>query len=188
MSIPGTVVRTRYHQRGCSFFILLEISWTIIFDSLWTGNSADYWAKDSGINTAGKPVKKELDSIRSKTKSLPALLGGEPSIKISEKDFERVMEMAQASGTLEKLNEAYDRDMDTMQRKIDNLAVQVKGLKNKISQLEAFIKIKDLVDEFKEFIRPKTVTEKLQMNKRRVADADKERQVVMPKKKHDLAI
>ena len=50
MSIPGTVVRTRYYQRGCSFFILLEISWTIIFDSLWTGNSADYWAKDSGIN------------------------------------------------------------------------------------------------------------------------------------------
>lgn len=53
MSIPGTVVRTRYHQRGCSFFILLEISWTIIFDSLWTGNSADYWAKDSGINSIG---------------------------------------------------------------------------------------------------------------------------------------
>ncbi len=149
---------------------------------------AVYEKKIDKVIAAGKPVKKELDSIRSKTKSLPALLGGEPSIKISEKDFERVMEMAQASGTLEKLNEAYDRDMDTMQRKIDNLAVQVKSLKNKISQLEAFIKIKDLVDEFKEFIRPKTVTEKLQMNKRRVADADKERQVVMPKKKHDLAI
>ena len=56
---------------------------------------------------AGKPVKKELDSIRSKTKSLPAILGGEPSIKISEKDFERIMDMAQASGTLEKLNEAW---------------------------------------------------------------------------------
>ena len=43
--------RTRYHQRGCSFFILLEISWTIIFESLWTGNTVDYWANDIGFNT-----------------------------------------------------------------------------------------------------------------------------------------
>ena len=34
----------------------------------------------------------------------------------------------EASGTLEKLNEAYDKDMDTMQRKIDKLTAQVSTL------------------------------------------------------------
>lgn len=82
---------------------------------------AVYEKKIDKVIAAGKPVKKELDSIRSRTKLLPVILGGEASIKISEKDFERIMDMAQASGTLEKLNEAYDRDIDLMQGKIDKL-------------------------------------------------------------------
>ena len=36
-------------------------------------------------------------------------------VKISEKDFNHLMDMAQASGTLEKLNEIYDREMEYMQ-------------------------------------------------------------------------
>ena len=44
-----------------------------------------------------------------------ANLGCDPSVKISEKDFNRLMDMAQASGTLEKLNEIYDRELEHMQ-------------------------------------------------------------------------
>ena len=44
---------------------------------------AVYEKKIDKVIAAGKPVKKELDSIRSRTKSLPVILGGEASIKIS---------------------------------------------------------------------------------------------------------
>ena len=52
---------------------------------------------------------------RKNAKQLPSILGSEPSVKISEKDFNHLMDMAQASGTLEKLNEIYDREMEYMQ-------------------------------------------------------------------------
>lgn len=149
---------------------------------------AVYEKKIDKVIAAGKPVKKELDSIRSKTKSLPALLGGEPSIKISEKDFERVMEMAQASGTLEKLNEAYDKDMDTMQRKIDKLTVQVSTLKEKISKAETFLKVKGLLEEFLDYLKPKSISRSLSEKKKEVEEYDKTHVKKVVKKDRGIAV
>lgn len=70
---------------------------------------AIYEKKIDKVLAAGKPVAKELAVIRKNAKQLPSILGSEPSVKISEKDFNRLIDMAQASGTLEKLNEIYDR-------------------------------------------------------------------------------
>ena len=58
---------------------------------------------------------KKLEVIRKNAKQLPSILGCDPSVKISEKDFNGLMDMAQASGTLEKLNEIYDRELEHMQ-------------------------------------------------------------------------
>lgn len=149
---------------------------------------AVYEKKIDKVIAAGKPVKKELDSIRSKTKSLPALLGGEPSVKISEKDFERVMEMAQASGTLEKLNEAYDKDMDTMQRKIDKLTSQVSSLKDKISKAETFLKVKGLLEEFLDYLKPKSISRSLSEKKKEVEEYDKTHANKVVKKDRGIAV
>lgn len=133
---------------------------------------AVYEKKIDKVIAAGKPVKKELDSIRSRTKLLPVILGGEASIKISEKDFERIMDMAQASGTLEKLNEAYDRDIDLMQGKIDKLTSQIQILKDKLSKTETFLKMKGLLEEFKESLKPKSVKSELKEKKLIVAERE----------------
>ena len=133
---------------------------------------AVYEKKIDRVIAAGKPVKKELDSIRSRTKSLPVILGGEASIKISEKDFERIMDMAQASGTLEKLNEAYDRDIDLMQGKIDKLTSQIQILMDKLSKTEAFLKLKGLLEEFKESLKPKSVKSELKEKKLIIAERE----------------
>ena len=49
--------------------------------------------------------------------------------------------MAQASGTLEKLNEIYDREMEYMQGAIDDLKAQLKTWKNKIQQYDKFLNV-----------------------------------------------
>ena len=133
---------------------------------------AVYEKKIDRVIAAGKPVKKELDSIRSRTKSLPVILGDEASIKISEKDFERIMDMAQDSGTLEKLNEAYDRDIDLMQGKIDKLTGQIQILMDKLSKTEAFLKLKGLLEEFKESLKPKSVKSELKEKKLIIAERE----------------
>lgn len=149
---------------------------------------AVYEKKIDKVIAAGKPVKKELDSIRSRTKSLPVILGGEASIKISEKDFERIMDMAQAYGTLEKLNEAYDRDIDLMQGKIDKLTSQIQILKDKLSKTEAFLKLKGLLEEFKESLKPKSVKSELKEKKLIVAEREVTRTKDEIQKRKGIAI
>lgn len=149
---------------------------------------AVYEKKIDKVIAAGKPVKKELDSIRSRTKSLPVILGGEASIKISEKDFERIMDMAQASGTLEKLNEAYDRDIDLMQGKIDKLTSQIQILKDKLSKTETFLKLKGLLEEFKESLKPKSVKSELKEKKLIVAEREATRTKDEIQKRKGIAI
>ncbi len=149
---------------------------------------AVYEKKIDKVIAAGKPVKKELDSIRSRTKSLPVILGGEASIKISEKDFERIMDMAQASGTLEKLNEAYDRDIDLMQGKIDKLTSQIQILKDKLSKTETFLKLKGLLEEFKESLKPKSMKSELKEKKLIVAEREATRTKDEIQKRKGIAI
>ena len=147
-----------------------------------------YEQKIDKIISAGKPVKKELDTIRKKTKELPSLLGGEKYIRITETDFERVMDMAQAAGTLEKLNEAYDKDMDIMQGKIDKLTSQVQILKDKITKTEAFLKFKGLLEEFKESLKPKSLKRDLQDKQSVVDERDRTRPKDEIKKDKGIAI
>lgn len=49
---------------------------------------------------AAMQATEELAAIRKNTKPLPSILGSEPSVKISKKDFNHLMDMAQTSGTL----------------------------------------------------------------------------------------
>ena len=77
---------------------------------------------------AGKPAAKELAVIRKNAKQLPSILGSDPSVKISEKDFNHLMDMAQASGTLEKLNEIQKKQtvMKHVSRRKEDIAIYVK--------------------------------------------------------------
>ena len=130
-----------------------------------------------------------LLQTRKNAKQLPSILGSEPSVKISEKDFNHLMDMAQASGTLEKLNEIYDREVEYMQGAIDDLKAQLKTWKNKIQQYDKFLNVKGLVEEFKEFVRPKSIKERMEDKQKRVETQKK--QTVMKhvsRRKEDIAI
>lgn len=150
---------------------------------------AVYEKKIDKVLAAGKPVAKELAVIRKNAKQLPSILGSEPSVKISEEDFNRLIDMAQASGTLEKLNEIYDRELEHMQGIIDDLMVQVKTWKDKVLQYDKFFNVKGLVEEFKEFVRPKSIKERMEA-KQKVVEKQKCEQVVnsTARREKDIAI
>lgn len=150
---------------------------------------AVYEKKIDKVLAAGKPVAKELAVIRKNAKQLPSILGSEPSVKISEKDFNRLIDMAQASGTLEKLNEIYDRELEHMQGIIDDLMVQVKTWKDKVLQYDKFFNVKGLVEEFKEFSRPKSIKERME-DKQKSVEKQKQEQKMKPvqRRKKDIAI
>ena len=114
---------------------------------------------------AEKPVKREIALIKQDTKQLPALLGGESYFKISGRNLDKLMDMAQEFGTLKNLNIAYERELSIKEKAIQRLKEQEKVLKIKLKQYELFIDVKGLVEVFKDFIRPKTFREQMDEKK-----------------------
>lgn len=149
-----------------------------------------YEQKIDKVLVAGKPVKKELSGIRKNVKQVPSILGGDSLIKIPERDFERLMSIAEVAGTVENLNESYEKGIGKMKTKISNLSNQVKEMTEKVENYESFMKLKGLVEEFEKFIRPQTLKERLEINKETVKDHKKNKDVVKLtlKNKHDIAI
>lgn len=90
---------------------------------------------------------------------------------------------------MKNLNMAYEKEVSAMKKTIDRLSTQVKTLRSKVKQYEVFLDLRGLVDVFREYIRPKTVQEKLD-EKKAIVEKEKERrmQEVNVKKKHDIAI
>lgn len=131
-----------------------------------------YQKKIDKIVDAEKHVKKELDIIRTRSKTSTAIWGNEKLVKVSEKDFEKLMTMAQASGTLKKLHEAYDNDMNHMQGKINKLSSQVQTLKEKLSKAETFINIQGLIEEFTEYLKSSSIMSRLK-KKQKLVDENK---------------
>lgn len=131
-----------------------------------------YQKKIDKIVDAERTVKKELDIIRTRSKTSTAIWGSEKLVKVSEKDFEKLMTMAQASGTLKKLHEAYDNDMNHMQGKINKLSSQVQTLKEKLSKAETFINIQGLIEEFTEYLKSSSIMSRLK-KKQKLVDENK---------------
>ena len=67
--------------------------------------------------------------------------------------------------------------------------LQLKTWKNKIQQYDKFLNVKGLVEEFKEFVRPKSIKERMEDKQKRVETQKK--QAVMKhvsRRKEDIAI
>lgn len=133
---------------------------------------ATYEKKIDTLLVAEKPVKRELALIRQDAKQLPVILGGELYLKISEKNLNKLMWMAQGAGTLKNLNMAYEKELSGMKRTIDKLNGHVKNLKNRVKQYKNFLNRHGLLDAFVEYIRPKTMQEWL-VEKKAIVEKEK---------------
>ena len=142
------------------------------------------------ILAAGKPVEKEIKEIRAKTSDVPSIFGGEPMVKLPKKTYEEMVDRYRVAGIFENLNEQYEKEFFARQSKIDKLTEKVKRLTAKVKQFKNFLTGKNLMTAFEEFIKPKSMKERLAENKEKVeAEKGKKKTVkIGTKRKHDIAI
>ncbi|MBQ5850472.1 MAG: plasmid recombination protein [Lachnospiraceae bacterium] len=133
---------------------------------------AAYESKLDMYKEAEKTIKRELATIKEHAKVIPTILGGEASVRLLDSDYKRLLAMAQTAGILGKLNEIYEKELTQKQNLINKLSGQIKTLKEKLAGFEGFLELRGLLEECKEFIRPKTIAEKLVKNKRDIAKRD----------------
>ncbi len=149
---------------------------------------AVYESKLDMYKEAEKPIKKELATIREHAKVMPTILGGEALVRLPDSDYRKLLTMAQTAGTLGKLSELYEQELMQKQSLINKLSGQVKTLKDRLAGYDRFMELKGLLEECKEFIRPKTLKERLEISKLKVSKTEQKKRTVIIDKKHDVAI
>ena len=142
------------------------------------------------IMDAGRPVEKEIKDILDQTSVSTPIFGGEPTVKVPKSIFDKMVTRYRVSGTFENLNRQYVRILESKDKKIDELTNEIQKLKDLYAKCQEFLKIHNLLDMFKEFIRPKTVREKLVIGKEMIADTDRKQTKVksISERKWDIAI
>lgn len=142
------------------------------------------------ILDAGKPVEKEISEIRAQVSGVANFFGGEPMVKLPKKTFERMISRYRVAGTFENLNRQYASAIEAKDKTIAGLKEQVSSLKSKVREFTDFLSEHGLMEAFKEFIRSKSLKEKLEIGKRksREMEIQKKNLTVVTDKKHDIAI
>ena len=142
------------------------------------------------ILDAGKPVEKEVAEIKSQVSDVTSFFGGEPMVKLPKKTFEKMLLKYRVAGTFENLNRQYANAIETKDKTIAGLREQISSLKSKLREFTDFVSERGLMEAFKEFIRPKSMKEKLEIEKQksRELETQKRNLTVVTDKKHDIAI
>lgn len=83
-----------------------------------------------------------------------------------------MLERYRVAVVLENLNKQYERMLDIKEKKIDTLNAEVRKWSDRYKQCTEFIESRDLLAAFKEFIRPRSIHEKLTSRKERLMELD----------------
>ncbi len=142
------------------------------------------------ILDAGKPVEKEIAEIKSQVSDVTSFFGGEPMVKLPKKTFEKMLSKYRVAGTFENLDRQYASAIEAKDKTIAGLREQISSLKSKIREFTDFVSEHGLMEAFKEFIRPKSMKEKLEIGKQKSKEMEmqKKKLTVITDKKHDIAI
>lgn len=111
-------------------------------------------------------------------------------VKLPKKIFEKMISRYRVAGTFENLNRQYASAIEAKDKTIAGLKEQISSLKSKVREFTNFASEHGLMEAFREFIRPKSMKEKLEIGKQksREMEAQKKNLTVVTDKKHDIAI
>lgn len=143
------------------------------------------------IVKAEKNAQADADRIEARAETVKFIFDKEPMVKITRKDFDRLIEGYKTAGIFRRLYNEAEEKITALQGSVGRLKQQVDDLSLKVHQLTNFIKDRGLFEAFKAFITPRdrAITKVLDEKKRQSAERDKIRREIMPEKKvrHDRA-
>lgn len=143
------------------------------------------------IVKAEKNAQADANRIEARAETVKSIFDKEPMVKITRKDFDRLIEGYKTAGIFRRLYNEAEEKINALQGSVGRLKQQIDDLSLKVHQLTNFIRDRGLFEAFKEFISPgkSAITTILDEKKRQSAERDKIRREIMPEKKvrHDRA-
>lgn len=117
---------------------------------------------------SGEPVEKEIQKIRDQAKDATGIFDKQPMVKIPQKTFDDMLSRYRIAGTFERLYKEFTQKLNKMQARMESLKSKNSDIEGKLEQVMSFIKERKLSEAFQEFIRPKSLRERLDGYKARV--------------------
>lgn len=111
-----------------------------------------------------KSVDQEIEKIRQKAKPT-GLLQSEPMVKIPKKLFESLLEKYRAASLSEKMTSEYERIIRGLREEIRQLKEKVASVTKIFDKMKKFIMSRNLVLEWENFDKPKSMKELLREKK-----------------------
>ncbi len=125
-----------------------------LFFDTWKGSWYLFhkkWCTD--INVTFDEVDKVLTAISAEAREMLALFGGEPSVKLSKKSYEKLINMAESAGVLKRIIKGCQKDIRDKDRIIAKLKTMADNLNKKVDMLDKFLEKYNLIQKFKEFLK-----------------------------------
>ena len=119
-----------------------------------------------------KSVDQEIEKIRQKAKPT-GLLQSEPMVKIPKKLFESLLEKYRAASLSEKMTSEYERIIRGLREEIRQLKERVSSVTKIFDKMKKFIMSRNLVLEWENFDKPKSMKELLR-EKKLISDIKRE--------------
>lgn len=119
-----------------------------------------------------KSVDQEIEKIRQKAKPT-GLLQSEPMVKIPKKLFESLLEKYRAASLSEKMTSEYERIIRGLREEIRQLKERVSSVTKIFDKMKKFIMSRNLVLEWENFDKPKSMKELLR-EKKSITDIKRE--------------
>ena len=133
-----------------------------------------------------KSVDQEIEKIRQKAKPT-GLLQSEPMVKISKKLFESLLEKYRAASLSEKMTSEYERIIRGLREEIRQLTERVSSVTKIFDKMKKFIMSRNLVLEWENFDKPKSMKELLR-EKKPISDIKREHESHTVTRKMDRGI
>ena len=133
-----------------------------------------------------KSVDQEIEKIRQKAKPT-GLLQSEPMVKIPKKLFESLLEKYRAASLSEKMTSEYERIIRGLREEIRQLKERVSSVTKIFDKMKKFIMSRNLVLEWENFDKPKSMKELLR-EKKPISDIKREHESHTVTRKMDRGI
>ena len=133
-----------------------------------------------------KSVDQEIEKIRQKAKPT-GLLQSEPMVKIPKKLFESLLEKYRAASLSEKMTSEYERIIRGLREEIRQLKEMVSSVTKMFDKMKKFIMSRNLVLEWENFDKPKSMKELLR-EKKPISDIKREHESHTVTRKMDRGI
>lgn len=139
----------------------------------------EYLDKEEIFNKAEVNAEKKLDQIRKEVTEVPtSIFHKEEYVKMPKKTWNELMKYSKKGMLVENINDMFDKQLEKIRTSFEKTVTE---LKDKVTQTEGmlknvfgFIKDQGMYSQYEEYVRPKTLSEKLELNMRKIKENQKE--------------